>query len=372
MLPLIEYNVTAIVCLISAVIIQRIFIKELRRGAIKEEIEGIKWFGLAIFVWGLGAFINVIGITLLGWEPSSKYLIYVGVIISLANSLFILLSLQSIEHNSKRALIVRIVQRFTTREFVVVYCGVLTMIAFVFIAASFSNSAISNNFIWLVDIPISVIVALSLLFELNKAFKSRHMQFMYLPTFTLFSLIIIAVLQRVIPQDRVISIVDQEFWSLMGAITAISFKFLFIFLFSILLYSWKFLSENEQQESKVKTLTAQNKNLHSKLEHLELASDSHLDTIKTLKKELSSLKETQKIVLSERQNEVLAYLAHYGTTKSYGEIAEIMNISVDGFQTHIYQVKKILNISGNAGKEQLIAYAVAQDLTINLDENTTT
>lgn len=371
MLPLIEYNVTAIVCLISAIIIQRIFIKELRRGAIKEEIEGIKWFGLAIFVWGLGAFINVICITLFGWESSNIYLIYLGVIISLANSLFILLSLQSIEHNSKRALIVRIVQRFTTREFVGVYCAVLAMITFVFIAASYSNNAISNNFIWLIDIPISVFVALSLLFELNKAFKSRQMQFMYLPTFALFTLIIIAVLQRVIPQDRVISIVDQDFWSLMGTITAISFKFLFIFLFSILLYSWKFLSENEQQESKVEKLTAENKTLNFKLEHLELASESHLNTIKTIKKELIGLREAQKIVLSERQNEVLAYLAHYGTTKSYGEIAEIMNISVDGFQTHIYQVKKILNISGNAGKEQLIAYALAQDLHINLDDNST-
>ncbi|TYC17142.1 helix-turn-helix transcriptional regulator [Bizionia gelidisalsuginis] len=372
MLPLIENNVTAIVCLISAVIIQRIFIKELRRGTDKEEIEGIKWFGLAIFFWGLGAFINVLCITLFNWETSNKILIYLGVIISLANSLFILLSLQSIEHDSKRSLIVRVVQRFSTREFVGLYCAVLGMIAFVFVAASYSNSAISNNFIWLIDIPISVFVALSLFFELNKAFKSRQMQFMYLPTFALFTLIMIAVLQRIIPQDRVVAIVDQEFWSLMGTITAISFKFLFIFLFSILLYSWKFLSENEQQESQVNRLTAENKALYSKLDHFEIASESHLDTIKTIKKEITGLREAQKTVLSERQKEVLAYLAHYGTTKSYGEIAEIMNISVDGFQTHIYQVKKILNISGNAGKEQLITYALVQNLRINLDQNPAT
>ena len=40
--------------------------------------------------------------------------------------------------------------------------------------------------------------------------------------------------------------------------------------------------------------------------------------------------------------------------KSYTEIAEAMHISVDGFQAHIYQIKKALNISGSDGKEQLI------------------
>jgi hypothetical protein len=34
-----------------------------------------------------------------------------------------------------------------------------------------------------------------------------------------------------------------------------------------------------------------------------------------------------------------------------------MNISVDGFQTHIHQIKKLLNISGSGGKEQLIEFA---------------
>ena len=113
------------------------------------------------------------------------------------------------------------------------YTGILGMITFVFVTASYNNPEISNNFIWLIDIPISIVVALSLLYELNKAFKMRQMKFMYLPTFALFLLIIVAVTHRIIPQDQAIQLIDQEFWTLVGSITAISFKFLFILLFSI-------------------------------------------------------------------------------------------------------------------------------------------
>ena len=62
------------------------------------------------------------------------------------------------------------------------------------------------------------------------------------------------------------------------------------------------------------------------------------------------------------QKEVLGNLGVCGTEKSYTEIAEAMNISVDGFQTHIYQIKKVLSISGSDGKEQLIQYAKDNNL----------
>ncbi|WP_047545571.1 helix-turn-helix transcriptional regulator [Psychroserpens sp. Hel_I_66] len=362
MLSIIEYSVTAIVCLISAIVIQRIFIKEQNRGSNIQAINGIKWFGLAIFVWGLGAVLNLVYTELLEFSTSHKILIYTGVLISLANSLCILLSLPSIEHNKTRGLIVRLIQRFSTREFIGLFSGVLGMIAFVFIATSYNNTEISNNFIWLIDIPISIFVALSLLYELNKAFKSRQMKFMYLPTFTLFALIIIAVCHRIIPQDQVVQVIDQKFWMLAGSITSISFKFLFILLFSILLYSWKFLSEKEVQQSMVETLSEEKMKLRTTIDNLTLANESHLDTIKSMKIELQTLKQLSDIQLSDRQKEVLANLALLGHDKSYTEIAEAMHISVDGFQTHIHQIKKMLNIKGNEGKEQLIAYAKEHDL----------
>jgi DNA-binding CsgD family transcriptional regulator/uncharacterized membrane protein len=185
---------------------------------------------------------------------------------------------------------------------------------------------------------------------------------MYLPTFVLFLLIIIAITHRIIPQDRVIQIIDQEFWTIAGSITAISFKFLFILLFSILLYSWKFLSEKEQQQNLSEILSAEKLVLQKRLSKVELANESHLDTINTMKKELIYLRDLTEIELSERQNEVLGNLAFYGSSKSYPEIASIMNISLDGFQTHIYQIKKLLNISGKAGKQQLIIYAKENNL----------
>lgn len=362
MLSIIEYTVTAIVCLISAIIIQRIFIKEKKGSSGENAIKGIMWFGLAILVWALGAILNLIFVFGLRWDPSNKILIYLGVLVSLANSLFILLSLPSIEHNKPRGIVVRLVQKFSTKDFVGVYFGILSMIAFVFVATSINNIEISNSFIWLIDIPISVVVAFSLLYELNKAFATRKMRFMYLPTFALFVLIIIAVTHRIIPQDRAIQLIDQEFWSIAGSITAISFKFLFILLFSILLYSWKFLSEKEKQQSLADKLFIENLKLSKKLEQQELANESHLDTIKSMKSELLALRETAKIELSERQKEVLGNLAYFGVDKSYPEIADIMNISIDGFQTHIHQIKKLLNISGKGGKEQLIAYAKMNDL----------
>lgn len=354
-----EYAVTAIVCLISAVVIQRIFVKERARNSHPMAIEGIKWFGLAIFVWGLGGFLNLILVKGLGWNPLDKVVIYLGVSISIANSLFILLSLPSIQHQKKRGIVVRLVQKLGSWEFVGLYCGVLLMISFVFVATSYSNSEISNNFIWLIDIPISLFVALSLLYELNNAFISRKMKFMYLPTFTLFILIVVAVTQRIIPQDRAMLIIDQEFWIIAGSITSISFKFLFILLFSILLYSWKFLTEKEQQQTLAEDLLSENGQLKIRMEHLELSIDSHLNTIKTMKQELRNLKEGNEIIFSERQKEVLGNLARYGKSASYPEIAAKMHISIDGFQTHIYQIKKILKISGAEGKKQLIEYGKA-------------
>ncbi len=361
MFSTIEYTVTAIVCLISAVVIQRIFRKEKLRGADQKAVKGIKWFGLAIFVWGLGALANLIFVNGLQWSTTNKILIYFGVLVSLANSLFIILSLPSIEHQLKPGIVVRLVQRFSVQEFVGVYCGVLGMIAFVFIMSSYGNPRISNNFIWLIDIPISIVVAISLLFELNKAFVGRQMRFMYLPTFVLFVLIVIAVSHRMIPQDKVLQFIDQEFWSILGSITAISFKFLFILLFSILLYSWKFLSEKEQQQSLAQKLEIQNTKFKRTIEQLQIANESHLDTIKSLKKNVKELEKSSKIEFSERQKEVLGYLAHFGDYKSYTEIAQEMHISVDGFQTHIHQIKKMLNISGARGKEQLIIFARANN-----------
>ncbi len=368
----IEYTVTAIVCLISAIVIQRIFSKEKLRGSDPKAIQGIKWFGLAIFVWGIGALVNLIMVIGLQWPSTHKMLIYFGVLISLANSLFIILSLPSIEHPQKPGIVVRLVQRFSVREFVGLFCGVLGMITFVFIATSYGNEEISNNFIWLIDIPISIFVAISLLYELNKAFVGRQMRFMYLPTFVLFVLIVIAVSHRMIPQDRVLQYIDQEFWAMLGSITAISFKFLFILLFSILLYSWKFLSEKEEQQSLAQKLEVQRSKLVKEREQLVLANESHLDTIKTLKEKLKALKATSKIELSDRQKEVLGYLAYFGNSKSYTEIAQEMHISTDGFQTHIHQIKKMLNISGTGGKEQLIAFAKANSFLkyTSLKDNT--
>ncbi len=341
---------------------QRIYSKEKQRDTGKMAIQGIKWFGLAILAWGIGAILNLVFTNILQLDPTHKVIIYTGVLISLANSLFILLSLPSIQHQKEPGILVRLVQRFSTKEFIILYSGVLSMIAFVFIATTFNNEAISNNFIWLIDIPISVVVAFALLLELNKAFSSRKMKFMYFPTFVLFLLIIVAVTHRIIPQDRVVQFVDQEFWSFAGTITAISFKFLFILLFSILLYSWKFLSEKEQQQSLSNGLSLENTKLNQQLEKFSLANESHLDTIKSLKSENLKLKELSKIELSKRQKEVLANLAFFGKNKSYSEIAIAMHISLDGFQTHIHQIKKLLNISGARGKQELIDFANEQNL----------
>jgi DNA-binding CsgD family transcriptional regulator/general stress protein CsbA len=343
--------------LLSAFIIQRIYKKELHNEQINTKVNGIKWFGWAIFIWGIGSLVQLFGVKVIGLETTNKVLIYSGVTVSLLNSMFILLSLPSIEHNKTRPMIVRLVQRFTEKEFIALFSGLMVIIAFVFIAASYSNEAISNNFIWLIDIPISILVAFSLLNELNKAFSNRQMKFMYLPSFALFLLIVIAVSHRIIPQDRVVTFIDQEFWTLTGMITALSFKFIYILLFSILLYSWKFLTERELKQSQLELTNSENLKLATEVEKLLLANESHLDTIRSLNTKVETLKESSKVELSQRQKEVLSYLAKFGETHSYNQIAEEMNISVDGLQTHIHQIKKLLNISGSYGKEQLIAFA---------------
>jgi DNA-binding CsgD family transcriptional regulator len=380
MLTVLSYHITAIVCLSTAFVIQRVYSKERQKDPSSLSVSGIKWFALAIFSWGIGALINIVFITFFNMDYDHKLIISLGVLISLVNSLFILMSIPSIEHNQERNLVIRIIERFTSKEVFIIFGGILAMIASVFFF-SYSTSDqqdANNNVIWLIDIPISLLVAFALLQELNKAFKNRGMQFMYLPTFALFVLIIIAVTHRLIPIDQAAIWMPIDRWNLLGVVTGLSFKFLFILLFTILLYSWKLLAEKEEQQFQFIELREINTQLNKEQESLIIANESHLDTIKRLKSEISDqkiqyeqLKKDQTVNLSERQKEVLGNLGVCGIQKSYTEIAEAMNISVDGFQTHIYQIKKVLNISGTGGKEQLIQYATSNNLlsyaTISLD-----
>lgn len=362
--------VTAIVCIITAFVIHRIYFKEQNRNASVTSLQGIKWFGLAIFSWGLGAFINIILINVVGLEANDKILVSCGVFFSLLNSLFILMSLPSIEHRGKRNLAIQIIERFSEKEVFIIFGGILVMLASVFVLSFSTNTnASSNSVIWLIDIPISLIVAFALLNELNKAFRNRGMKFMYLPTIALFLLILIAVIHRIVPNHVAEQIMNLESWSLIGVITALSFKFLFVLLFTILLYSWKLLAEKEEQQTELAQLKLSLTQLKKDKEILEIANDSHLDTIRHIKKDLAArkkkykkLKKSAKVELSDRQKEVLANLGICGSTMSYTEMAEAMHISVDGFQAHIYQIKKVLNISGSGGKKQLIQYAIDNDL----------
>lgn len=371
MLAIASYYITTIVCLITAFVIQRIYYKEKQKETNQNSVQGIKWFALAIFSWGLGALLNIVLTTFFNIAHDHNSIVSLGVFFSLLNSLFILLSIPSIEHGGQRNLVIRIIERFSHKEVLSIFGGILVMIASVFFI-SFYSSAPDNpnsNVIWLIDIPISVLVAFALLQELNKAFKKRGMRFMYLPTYALFLLIIIAVTHRIIPSTEVTYWMSISTWNLIGIMTAISFKFLFILLFTILLYSWKLLAEKEEQQSEFVKLKQQHSVFKKDIEILQIANESHLDTIKHLKTTLQQqkeqynvLKEAATVVLSDRQKEVLANLGVCGAQKSYTEIATAMNISVDGFQTHIYQIKKVLNISGSGGKEQLITYAIEHDL----------
>ncbi len=382
MVSAIGYYVTAIVCIITAFVIHRIYYKEKKRHASAISLQGIKWFGLAIFSWGLGALINIVLISVLQLEANHKLIVSSGVLFSLLNSLFILMSLPAIEHSGKRNLAIQIIQRFSEKEVFVIFTAILLMLASVFLVSFYKNNldASSNSVIWLIDIPISLVVAFSLLNELNKAFRNRGMRFMYLPTVALFLLIVIAVLHRIVPDNQAEKLMNLTTWNFIGVLTALSFKFLFVLLFTILLYSWKLLAENEEQQTEFTKLQLEKALLSKENATLELANESHLDTIKHLKEALATrkkkykkLKKSSKVELSDRQKEVLANLGVCGNTMSYTEIAEAMHIGVDGFQAHIYQIKKLLNISGSDGKEQLIAYALEKDLlkhsTINPSKN---
>lgn len=359
---ILEYAVTAIVCLISAVVIQRIYNKEKQNHDKTDEVKGIVWFGFAIFIWGFGALLNFIAVSSFNWSPNHKLLIFLGVLVSLLNSLFILLSLPSIEYEGKRSIVIRLVERFSEKEFISIYLGIMGMLTFVFFAGSYANTTLSNSLIWLIDIPISIVVAFALLSALNRAFSYRNMRFMYLPCFALFMLILVAVTHRIIPENKIPVFISPSSWSTLGTVTAISFKFLYILLFSILLYSWKFLSEKEEKQSLLEEMVLEKKKIDIQNTKLNIANESHLNTILRLKEELKVLTESTKIELSDRQKEVLANLGTLGDEKSYTEIAEAMHISVDGFQTHIHQIKKILHISGTAGKNLLIQYAINNDL----------
>ena len=362
--------ITCITCLITAFVIQRIYTNEKLRNN-STSVKGIKWFALAIFLWGIGAALNIVFTLLLKLNFNHKIIIGTGVIFSLLNSLCILMSIPSIEHEKDRSIVIKIIEKFNDKEVFIIFGGILVMIASVFLITLYTNPTqnTKHNVIWLIDIPISLLVAFALLKELNKAFFTRGMKFMLLPTFLLFILIIIAVTHRIIPFQYIKEGIDLKLWNSIGTISSVSFKFLFIILFTILLYSWKLLTENEEQHLKFNQIKKQNIDFEKQIDNLSIANNSHLNTIKELTNQLKQkenqikiLEKDLKVNLSDRQKEVLGNLALLGTTKSYTEIADAMNISTDGFQTHIYQIKKALNISGANGKEQLINYAKNNNL----------
>ena len=101
MLTVLSYHITAIVCLITAFVIQRVYSKERQKDPSSLSVSGIKWFALAIFAWGIGALINIVFITFFNMDYDHKLIISLGVLISLVNSLFILMSIPSIEHNQE-------------------------------------------------------------------------------------------------------------------------------------------------------------------------------------------------------------------------------------------------------------------------------
>ena len=276
MVSAIGYYVTAIVCIITSFVIHRIYHKEKRRQASVISLNGIKWFGLAIFSWGLGALVNIILISILGLETNHKLIVSFGVFFSLINSLFILMSLPSIEHEGKRNLVIQIIERFSEKEVFVIFGGILLMLGSVFLVSFYTSTQdiSNNNVIWLIDIPISLVVAFSLLNELNKAFRKRGMKFMYLPTFALFLLIVIAVLHRIVPDHQAIKVMELSNWNFIGVLTALSFKFLFVLLFTILLYSWKLLAEKEEQHTEFTQLQLEKSQLKRGNEILELANET--------------------------------------------------------------------------------------------------
>jgi DNA-binding CsgD family transcriptional regulator len=372
-LEIATYSITALVCLLSAFIIQRVYLKEKKKHIKKREVAGIQWFGWAILIWGIDALLKTICVGGFEVAPNAQLLIYAGVAFSLLNSLFIVFSLPSIRHQYHRGIVVQLIQKFTFKQVLFLFFGVIFMMTFIFVAlSSLTKDAASNNYIWLIDIPISVVVALALLSELNKAFKERELPFMYFPSFILFLLIIIAVVHRVVAPEHLTNTFSIESWETIGVVTTISFKFLFILLFSILLYSWKFLSEKEEQDTVLDHLNQETTTLKQERDALLTQTATDQKHLETLQQQLTALQAASQIELSDRQKEVLANLGVCGAKKSYTEMAEAMHISVDGFQTHIHQIKKILNISGSDGKEQLITYATANNFlqyaTISCDD----
>ena len=116
MFVLVSNYITAIVCLVTAFVIQRIYVKEKNRSTDTKSVEGIQWFSLAIFSWGLGAFINILLISVIGIQSQHKIIVSLGVLFSLLNSVFILMSIPSIKHYEKRNLVIRIIERFSKQR----------------------------------------------------------------------------------------------------------------------------------------------------------------------------------------------------------------------------------------------------------------
>ena len=368
--PTLDPLMTTILCISAAFILQRIYYVEKSRAVDKGRVLGIKWFSLSIFLWGLGALVSLLFMLL--WPAENSWFLPVwSLLISVLNSFFILLSLPYIEHDHQRNRIVLLVQNNGVRGSLSIFVGVFLMLGFVYtLSVLGTGGSFDSSLLWLMDLPLSFLVAIALLQELNKAFMSRQMPFMRFPALLLFVLILVGVTHRLIPETLIQSYVSASLWTLIGLVSAVCFKFLFILLFSILLYSWRLMAEKEEQGNqnrqyslRIEGLEGSIANLRNKERDWDRKREVMDSLIEEQRQRIVVLEKMTAVQLSGRQREVLEVLGLYGQDSSYTELAERLNISVDGFQAHIYQIKKILNIKGSDGKEQLIDYARSQGFT---------
>ncbi len=282
-----------VICLLSSFVLLKIYVNERRIDA-ERNVRGIMWFGLATLAWAVGylfeycfssylASMNCVG----SCVENNFILISAKTGFSLLNSLFILLTLPSIEMEEKRNIIVELIEEKGEQIIIGGYL-LLSFVITSLILFMIVELGANNIVLYITDFIISFFVAVILLVEVSKAFSARNMSFMKMHSIILFLLILVTIVLLILPITNP-EVTKAVWYAVVYNFSSITFKVLLIFFFFILIYSSKVIQQPSiSTEPRLKQMQMQLQGLKIENEYL-LEQLSKNDILFQLKEDKQSL-----------------------------------------------------------------------------------
>lgn len=354
-----------VICLLSSFVLLKIYVNERKIDA-ERNVRGIMWFGLATLAWAIGYTFEYFYSSYLISNncvdtciENDFMLISVKTSFSLLNSLFILLTLPSIEMEEKRNIIVELIEEKGEQVIIVGYL-LLSFVITSLILFMIMHLGANNIVLYITDFIISFFVAVILLVEVSKAFSARNMGFMKMHSIILFLLILVTIVLLILPITNP-EVTKALWYAVVYNFSSITFKVLLIFFFFILIYSSKVIQEPSnsieprlrQMQAQLEGLKLENQVLQEKLSTHQIPFQVKGDKSSLqIKKEkghymlslhMPELSESAIEVKWTKANMPFVYWYYFAKAKKEGKVVSSRNLKT----VDIHKMKQIMKKSIN-------------------------